>query len=455
MHGFAATISDRSPQGIAAVIARGISSGELAPGDRLPTVRDLAAGLGVSPATVSHAWQLLSGAGLIVSRGRSGTFVRQRSTAWLPPRMIGLAGHLDGSRVDLSRGTPDPELLPALAPALSRISRGAETDSYQEAPVIPELRALLADSWPYSVDTVTIVDGALDGISRTLGQLVRYGDRVAVENPGFPPFFDLLDELGAEKLAVDVDEHGMTPESLSAALAQAPVAVILQPRAHNPTGASMTPGRAEELARVVRTSRHGREAVIVEDDHSGEISIVPDVSLGRWLPGQTVHVRSFSKSHGPDLRIAALGGPAALVDRIVARRILGPGWTSRILQEVLHDLLTAGRSIDEVGEARRVYYARQRSLVLAAAAHGLTIAPADGINAWVRVDDERRTLVQLAAAGIRVAAGSPFLMTESPRAQYVRVTAGMIREDAATIGHALASAAALPHPVAAGGHVSR
>ena len=119
-------IGDSSPRGIAAAIARHITSGELAPGDRLPTVRELGATLGVSPATVSHAWQALSQAGLIESRGRAGSFVRQHPRAWLPPRMLGLAAGAelapDAAHLDLSRGTPDPLLLPTLGPALSRVS---------------------------------------------------------------------------------------------------------------------------------------------------------------------------------------------------------------------------------------------------------------------------------------------------------------------------------------------
>lgn len=132
-------IEESTPQGIAAAIARMISSGDLAPGDRLPTVRELAADLRISPATVSHAWQALSGVGLIVSRGRSGSFVRATSRRWLPPRFQGLAGQLEATRLDLSTGTPDPELLPAIGPALSRVSTRAGTTSYLTEPVIPEL----------------------------------------------------------------------------------------------------------------------------------------------------------------------------------------------------------------------------------------------------------------------------------------------------------------------------
>ena len=117
----------------------------------------------------------------------------------------------------------------------------------------------------------------------------------------------------------------------------------------------MTPSRAEALARVIRSaSTTVGDLVVIEDDHSGLISTEGDVTLGAHLPDRVVHVRSFSKSHGPDLRIAAVGGPRDLVDRIMARRMLGPGWTSRMLQTILLDLLTDGASIDAVAEARRL-----------------------------------------------------------------------------------------------------
>lgn len=456
-----AEFPDTTPRGIAGVIARLVNTGELAEGARLPTVRDLAGALGVSPATVSQAWQALSRAGLIESRGRAGSFVRPTSPGWLAPRMRGMAAPNDPVRLDLSRGTPDPLLLPALGPALSRVSARAETGSYQAEPVIPALASVLAASWPSQAESIMVVDGALDAISRTLEQLVRFGDRVVVESPGFPPFLDLLDVLGAEAVPVRLDEFGMVPEALASALHRRPVAVLLQPRAQNPTGASMTASRAAELARVIRSAADVDGLVVIEDDHSGLISTEGDVTLGSSLPGRVVHVRSFSKSHGPDLRIAALGGPRELVDRIVARRMLGPGWTSRMLQTILLDLLTEGASIDAVAEARRQYYTRQRALGDALRARGVAVAPADGINLWMPVLSERSALVQLAAAGIRVAAGSPFLAASEatdaaangarsrPGGDFVRVTVGVLRDGTEEVADVLASAA---QHLAAGGY---
>lgn len=437
MKSVALAVEEPSPSGIAGAIARLISSGDLAPGDRLPTVRELAADLGVSPATVSHAWQALASVGLIISRGRSGSFVRAERTTWLPPRARNLT-EIPNARLDLSTGTPDPLLLPDLGPALTRVSSRAATLHYFDEPVIPELADFLLRSWPFEPGTLTIVDGAMDAISRTLDLILKFGDRVVVENPGFPPVFDLLEHYGIERLPVELDEQGMRPDALAEALHHSPAAIVLQPRTQNPSGVSMTQDRARELARVIRNSRNAEHALIIEDDHSGEISSSEDVSLGAFLPDRVVHIRSFSKSHGPDLRIAAVGGPKDFMDRFIARRILGPGWTSRMLQTILYDLLTDSVTVAQVAHARASYHQRQVAVAEALHANGWDVGQADGINLWLRVDDERDAVVQLAAAGIRVAAGTPFLT--SPGGQFIRVTVGQVRDDFASVGALLAAA---------------
>lgn len=431
-------IDERTPHGIATGIARLITSGHLSPGDRLPTVRELAAQLGVSPATVSHAWQTLASAGLIVSRGRSGSFVRDEPREWLPRRYRDIDGGAD-ARLDLSRGTPDPELLPALGPALARVGARADTASYQARPDIPELHDLLRDTWPAPVESVTVLNGALDAIDRALAALVRFGDRVVLENPTFPPFLDLLDHYGLQAVGVDLDAEGMRPAEFAAALGTSPAIVLLQPRTHNPTGISMTPARAEQLAGILARSRTAQDTIVVEDDHSGAISTAPEVTLATWLPQRVLHVRSFSKSHGPDLRIGAIGGPRPLVDRVVARRLLGPGWTSRMMQAILHELLTHPESIAQIAAARDAYAERQAALAAAVREAGGWMARGDGINAWLRVADERAATLQLAAVGIRVAAGSPFQLGDGAD-PYVRVTVGALREEVEAVGAALAVA---------------
>ncbi|SMQ61760.1 aminotransferase class I/II-fold pyridoxal phosphate-dependent enzyme [Agreia sp. VKM Ac-1783] len=434
-------VETKTPEGIASAISRLIRGGALRSGERLPTVRDVAAALGVSPATVSNAWQALSKVGLITSRGRAGSYVLEASTAWMPPHFGELAGSHVVARLDLSTGTPDPLLLPDLALALGHVPTRADTASYLDMRVLPDLEKQLRASWPFVPASLTILDGALDAISRSLEAIVRYGDRVVVESPGFPAFFDLLEQLGVEAIPVAIDSEGMRPELLSAALDLNPAAIIIQPRAQNPTGVSLTEERTRELARVIRAKSHVSDPVIIEDDHSGEITTGPAFSLGQWFPHRTLHVRSFAKSHGPDLRIGALGGPTAIIDRVVARRMVGPGWTSRMLQTILYQLLTASPSVTQISEARRVYHARQRALSEALVRAGAAHSPSDGINTWLRVRDEKAAILSLAASGIKVAAGSSFYAVPLESEQFIRITAGRIRDDFDQIGALLAAAA--------------
>lgn len=428
-----------TPTGIASTLASLIADGSLAPGDRLPTVRDFARALGVSPATVSTAWQALAGAGAIIARGRAGTFIRQTETDAVTPHTTRLAGHVEQTRLDLSRGTPDPALLPDLARAFARATPRAGTASYHDSPVLPALERQLRAGWPEPSHRITILDGALDAIDRSLQQLTRFGDRVIIEEPTFPPFHDLLEALHLVAVPVEMDENGMLPDALADALGCGPRAVLLQPRAQNPTGASMSAGRAAEIADVLRLSPRGRALTVIEDDHSDAIAQASPVSLAPALPEQTLVVRSFSKSHGPDLRIAALGGPDAVVERIEARRTLGAWWTPRFIQRIVAELLVDGEAIADLALARATYAARQRRFAAALSSElGHEVGAFDGINAWIPVADERAAIVSLAAQGIRAAAGSAFTLSDA--SDRIRVTIGALDSDPAPIAAAVARA---------------
>ncbi len=421
----AAAVVDRSPKGIAAAVHRLIRAGRLTTGDRLPTVRDLGKELNVSPATVSEAWQALGAVGAIQARGRAGTFVRDTVEPTRPARYLGIGGAPVTEGMNLSAGTPDPRLLPPLRAAVDRVvaRSTAWTTSYLDDPVLPELEAVLRRDWPFVPERLTVVDGALDALSRIVEQVVRLGDRVVMENPGFPPLIDLLERAGAELVPVALDEEGVTPASLVEAMRLDPVAIFLQPRAQNPTGISMSVGRCRELAAIL--SAH--HAVVVEDDHSGEIATGADVSIGMHLPDRTVHIRSYSKSHGPDLRIAAVGGSADVIDPLVSRRMLGPGWTSRLLQAVLVELLTDPTARAAVAGARSTYAVRSLAVRAGLAGEGVVSTTGEGINAWVEVADERSALITLAAMGIRASPGSPFMVSGAP-SRHIRVTTGILDE---------------------------
>lgn len=449
----AGAVDDRTARGIAAAVSRLVTAGELPAGARLPTVRDVARELGVSPTTVSEAWRSLTRAGAIQTRGRSGTFVAAPVLPRQRYRYSQMGGAAGAAVRDLSSGVPDHDLLPDLTDALKRLGDGRLTTSYLDEPVLPALEAALLARWPFRPERLTVVDGALDALDRVIGSVVRFGDHVIVENPAFPPLLDLLQAVGATVVGVPLDDAGMRPDRLHDALADYPaVAVFLQPRAHNPTGTSMSARRAAELASVLDGFP---DVLVVEDDHAGDIATAPPVSLGAVRPDRTVHVASFSKSHGPDLRLAAVGGPAAVIAAVADRRLLGPGWSSRLLQGVLLDLLTSPAAAAQVAAARDAYASRRDALLAALRARGVTATAADGINLWMTVDDQQIAMVSLAAHGIAVAPGAPFGVTPLG-ADHVRVTVGLVADGFDELADVLAAAAVLdsrgsgartrPHP---------
>ena len=86
-----------------------------------------------------------------------------------------------------------------------------------------------------------------------------------------------------------------------------------------------------------------------------------------------MHIRSYSKSHGPDLRLAAVGGAGDVVGAVANRRLLGPGWSSRILQAVLLEMLDDRATLDAVGRARAEYARRRDWSADVLDAHGVTV----------------------------------------------------------------------------------
>ncbi len=422
-------------RGLAAAVSRAVSDRVLAPGAKLPPIRTVAAELALSPTTVSAAWAQLARSGVIRTEGRRGTTVLAGASGG--DRYQRAVGRPVSLAQDLSTGVPDGALLPGLARVLATLDTAGTPASYLEAPVLPDLEALLRRDWPYDAQQLTVVDGAMDALDLVARTLLRFGDRVVVEHPGFPPLFDLLESQSIDVVGVPLDEHGMQVEGLAAELSRGPVAaVVLQPRAQNPTGVSTTRRRAQQLAELLRTSA----ALVVEDDSAHGLSKTPALSLGEWLPERTLHIRSFSKSYGPDLRLAALSGGAEQVRTIEARRHLGQGWSSRLLQHILVGLLTDAEAVAAVDRAREIYDRRRRMLVETLAGHGITVGGEEGLNVWIPVRDESAATVKLASQGIGVSAGSPFAVRPEPGG-FIRVTAGLVGERHAELAAALADAA--------------
>lgn len=432
-------VEHRTADGIAKAIGSLISAGTLNAGDQLPTVRALASHLGVSANTVSDAWRILQHHGAISTDRRRGTRVRARRAGigdgryWQVPVAPGTI------ELDLSTGTPDKDLLPPLGPVLHRLHADVATTSYVDRPLLVELETELRERWPFASDTITIVDGAQDALDRVVAEVVTLGDTVLVEDPTFPPLIDMLEMAGARVIGIALDDNGPSIDALVTALELNPVALFTQPRAHNPTGVHISEQRTLDMASVLK----GTATIVIEDDHSAGATGVGIHSIGSTLPDQVVHIHSFSKSHGPDLRIAALGGPARIISRVVQRRQLGPSWTSRLIQQILLTMLQDPEAEAAVAHAAATYTGRREALHDALAALGVHAVPGTGLNMWVPVADEQRAVVALAAHGIGVAPGAPFHPMPSDE-QHIRVSIGTLRSEAATVAERIASAARAP-----------
>lgn len=429
---------------IAASVERGVGSGELAPGQLLPPMRELAARLEVNPNTVAAAYRTLRERGVIETDGRRGSRVRPRpaSTARGSLRVEAPSGVQD-----LGKGNPDPALLPPLADAFADAVRQYAKDPslYGESPVAPEFAALAraaldADGIPDG--QIVVTSGSLDAIERVLAAHLKPGDAVGVEDPGWGSLLDLVPALGLRAVPVVVDEDGPVPAAVERALRSGVRALVVTDRAQNPTGAAIGARRAEELRALLAAHP---DVLLVEDDHGHAFVDVPLHPLAgttrRWAV-----VRSAGKAYGPDLRVAVLTGDTVTMDRVAGRLLLGPGWVSRLLQHAVVHLWTTG-AVDTAAVARS-YGERRSALVAALAERGVVSYGRSGMNVWVPVSDETGAVARLLHAGWAVAPGARF-RTDTP--QGVRVTVSPLTlADIGPLADAIAAAAGPARPISYG-----
>jgi DNA-binding transcriptional MocR family regulator len=387
---------------LVASVEQAVRRGVLRPGDALPPVRVLAAERSMSPTTVAAAYRVLGTRGVVVGKGRAGTRV-----AGAPPVAAPLPVHVPRGAVDLMSGGPDPELLPPLPRLTGRAAR------YGQAAVLPELHqvataTLLAEG--IDAAHLAVVGGALDGVERVLGAWTGPGARVAVEDPGYAPLLRLLAAMRLVPVPVPVDDFGARPDSLAHALASGCDAVVLTPRAENPTGGAWDEERRAALAAVLADHPH---PVVVEDDHAGPVAGVPTVTAcagrTRWAT-----VRSVSKWLGPDYRLAVLVGDEATVGRVAGRQALATGWVSHLIQRAVATLWGDPDTDRRLERATAVYAERRAALRRSLNDAGIAATGRSGFTTWVPVHDEHAVTTGLAERGWAVLPGAGFRVDAGP-----------------------------------------
>src|SRR5689334_4225182 len=232
---------------IAASIEEGIRAGRLGAGAQLPAIRVLARRLAVSPTTVAAAYRSLRVRGLVRAGGRRGTVVNRR-----PPLMTPQSAALPAGVRDLFSGNPDPTLLPPLRPVLAHLAGAQELyggATNRDDLVRLAIRDFRIDRIPAA--SIAVLSGAMDAIERVLQAHLRPGDMVAVEDPSYSGSLDMIAALGMVPEPIALDDFGPRPPSLAAAIRAGARAVILTPRAQNPTGAALDKNRAAQLREVL------------------------------------------------------------------------------------------------------------------------------------------------------------------------------------------------------------
>jgi DNA-binding transcriptional MocR family regulator len=393
-------------QAIAHDFERRIRNGDLDAGDQLPTVRAVAAELGVDPGTTAAAYRLLRERGFVISGGRRGT----RVAAQLEPRRPSVSEVPAGVR-DLASGIIDPVLVPEVGQALRQVAaRPPDTTRYEENAKLDALvthaRAEFAGAG-IDAAALSFAGGALDGLERVLQARLRPGDRVGVEDPAFPRLLDLLQALNLAPVPIAVDDEGPIPEEVERA--RGLDALIVTPHGQNPFGASLSEERAAVLRGLLG------ELLVIEDAHGWEVGH-RSATLTTGRPHWAV-IRSLSRLLGSDVRLAYVAGDEQTIGRVEARQAVTTSWVSRLLQEIVAELLAGLRG--SAAELDR----RREALLAALERRGIPAHGRSGMHAWVPVREEAFAVRRMLDAGYAVLPGERFRLRTPPA---VRVTTALL-----------------------------
>jgi DNA-binding transcriptional MocR family regulator len=407
-------ITGRTANEIIESMEAAIRRGSFANGEALPTIRTLAISLGVNRNTVASAYRHLSEAGLIEGRGRQGSRVATP-----------VATKSRGATLlhDIGGGNPDNRLLPDVKSLVARAAwhqRGYEDPPDDERLVDVAARQFAKDKMP--VGEIWFANGTFDAIALVLRSFLGADDTVAVEDPCFMTTLGLLSKLGHTAVPMLVDDEGVLPTALEAALKSGAKAVILTPRAQNPFGGSWTSRRRDQLASVMKRYR---DVLLIEDDHFAPLSPFQPVTLASNDRPSWVIVRSVSKYIGPDLRLAFVNSSPGLGKRAMGIAAFTNRWVSSLLQKTVLATVTSSDYEAVIKRAAAAYRERRNFLLKALSDVGMAGHGADGINVWIPVTDEQAVTRRLMEAGWIVRPGAIFRLL-TPEA--IRVTTSAFSE---------------------------
>jgi len=369
---------------VAGQLRDSVTSGLLTAGDRLPSSRDLAAELGVSRTVITGAYTQLFAEGWLEGRHGSGTFVADvmmlpRGAAPRPaPRLPGppaCQAARERGVIELPAGIPWTAGIEATAwrrawRAAGRMPVGEWPEPFGIGDLRQELAGFLRRSRGLAVtaDQILITRGVTSGLAMLAAELVRSGDRVGVEEPGYPRARQVLARAGAVVVPCRVDAHGIVPSELPDGLRL----LYTTPAHQYPLGGRLPVGRRQALAEWARSCG----AVIVEDDYDSEFryDVGPLPALfGMGGDGQDQDVIAYlgtaSKMLTPSVGVGWLVGSASLVARLATSRDGLGERVSEPAQYAMAAMLASG-SLERHVRRMRLEYGRRRAALVGGLGEG-------------------------------------------------------------------------------------
>lgn len=411
-----------------------IRSGELRPGTRLPTHRQLARDHGLALVTASRVYGELEEMGLVAGETGRGTFVRETSL----PRGLGIDQQAAADDVlDLNFSYPSlPGQAEMLRHALRQLAAAGELDAllrYQphggrihERETVA--RHLASRGLHVGADRVAIVDGSQHGLATTAMALLNPGDVVATDALTYPGMKVLAERLRLELAPVPADGAGPDLAALQTLCTRRRVrAIYTQPTVHNPLGWVMSLQRRQDLVALARL--HG--LILIEDAPYAFLEADAPAPLAALAPELTVHASSFSKSVATGLRVGFVAAPREWIP-LIERAIRATTWNTPGVMTAIACGWVADGTVDRLESAKR-QDARHRQAIAAEVLRGLdVVAHPASYFLWLPLAEggrADRVVRELLTHRIAVSTAEPFATTaQVPHA--IRIALGSVHTDA-------------------------
>jgi len=338
-------------------IVGAIGDGRLAPGQQMPPSRALAEQMGVARNTVIAVYEELVARGYLISTERRGYFVEgnaghlavseravneneagpapRAQTDWterfaITPaawRNISKPTNWQDYRFPFIYGQVDPELFPiAVWRACSRDALGRSAVNYWAAdhavdddPLLIEqiCRQLLPQHGVFArPEEVLITLGSQHGLYLLSQLLVRPGEWVGIEDPGYTDARNIFSLSRGKVRSVPVDEGGLRLGPWLDKLGY----LVVTPAHQCPTMVTMPNDRRQALLDWARAT----DAILIEDDYEGETrfeAAMPALK-SQDRDGRVIYLGTLSKVLAPGVRIGFMVAPAAVIREARALRRL-------------------------------------------------------------------------------------------------------------------------------------